>query len=298
MENVSVHVMYSAWHLDKTEPNAPEANGTNSKASHVRHLTSSILHQCILVEIILSLFLNATLFLIIVNQKKLWEKHSCKYFLNLQSVHMTSSISYIVYYFHKNNIEIYVNNALLMQMFVSLGMTTVDRLVEINYPYRYERINSRTVIGAIFCSWIPAMIFMVSTVMFTPSQESMSVISTCLIGLAFIVLILSNININIVARRHYNAIKKFCMPALMNGMKKEKNMLKSTYVCLFIVLSFLLLWFPCFVHNIALLVRGYKKIEIKFTLWVELIAIFNSLVDPVLFVILRKDVKKELKRLL
>ena len=88
----------------------------------------------------------------------------------------------------------------------------------------------------------------------------------------------------------------------MTGYGQQKGggdkLLKSTFVCLCIVLSFSVSWFPFFVFNVvqlSYLKECPKRIGGEVIVGIEMVAILNSIMDPVLFVIFRKDVKKEIR---
>ena len=105
----------------------------------------------------------------------------------------------------------------------------------------------------------------------------------------------------IISRRAWNAIQRKCTPGNTRNNDKKKG-LKSRYVCLAIVVSFVLLWAPYLVHNILLLKNGRMKLSTilqgQFEHVAVVIALVNPMVDPLFFIIFRKDVKRELKRLI
>ena len=79
------------------------------------------------------------------------------------------------------------------------------------------------------------------------------------------------------------------------------KLLKSTFVCLCIVLSFSVSWFPFFVFivvQLSSLKECPKRIDGEVIIGLEMVAILNSIMDPVLFVMFRKDVKKEVGRII
>lgn len=249
-------------------------------------------------EITIALAFNISLFILIVNQVKLRRKKSSKFFINLQIVHFFLLTSNVVQKVHSqyNAFQIYVNNGLLMELFISMFLSTMDRLITIKHPYRYERIKVSQIVVIILNSWLPGMAFIAGSIVTKTSQESMSAISIVLIGLAMIVLITSNLLIHIIAKRHWIVIRQQSLPKSIDRKTPiEKKRLKSTYVCLAIVISFLVFWLPYFIHGILLLTK--RDVGKRVTGCVEVLAVANSVFFPLLFVLFRKDVKKELSRL-
>ena len=124
--------------------------------------TNPIYSYCTTIEIIemiifvIGLILNLIVFFNIINLRKLRRKNSCRLFANIQMVHIillsSNMVSYIIQ--AENFTQIYINNALMIQLFLSLMLATVDRYVAIKYPYKYERVRSRHVLTVIVCSWI------------------------------------------------------------------------------------------------------------------------------------------------
>lgn len=248
-------------------------------------------------EITVALLLNLALFIMIMNQRKIRNTKSCKLFLNLQLVHVLLLISNVIHnsYMGYNTIHVYINNGLLIQMFLSMVLATIDRLIAIKHPYVYGNIRTKQVVIGMICSWCPGMLFIIVAMICSPKQKYMTMVSTGLIGFSMLVLVSSNLCIFFIARKHWNDIISRCTQASFKGLDENKR-LKSLYVCLSIVISFLVLWMPYFIHGAMLLVSGYGLIEEKFTKCVEVVAFANSIADPLLFVMFRKDARKEAKR--
>ena len=59
----------------------------------------------------------------------------------------------------------------------------------------------------------------------------------------------------------------------------------------------MLLWLPYLIHNL-MFINNYQREDVIYTQAVEMVALFNSIVDPILFVAFRKDLKEELGRIL
>ena len=246
-----------------------------------------------------TIVLNIILLLLIVNQKKLRKKHSSKFFLNLQAVHIGLSISSIISTFTESSMEMHLYNAFLMMMFLALLMMTCERYLAIKLPYKYGKLTSH-VNDIIICSWIPPFVFVFLAKIFRHSEQQNVMMGIGLIAVAAIFLTTSNASIYFTVRKHFNVINK---EKLKNSpinltISKESKRLKSVYVCFAIVFAFLLLWFPYFIYDLLTLTNTYTDFHEYFIQSVQPIALLNSLLDPILFVCFRHDVKKELRRLL
>lgn len=252
-------------------------------------------------EVALALLLHALLFSMIVNQRKIRSTKSCKLFLNLQLVHVLLLLSKSVEFVNNgyDEFHVYVSNGLLIQFFISMTLATIDRLIAIKYPYIYGRICQNQVIKTILLSWLPGLVFTIVAVIVLPSQESMSLLSACLIGVSMSILFTSNVCIYVIAQRHWTAIQvRCCTRTGVRGFEENKR-LKSLYVSLSIVVSFFVFWMPYLVHSAVVLTsEQFYVVDEKFTASVEVVAFANSLADPLLFVIFRKDAKKELMRVI
>ena len=242
------------------------------------------------------LFFNIVVLVLIISRRKLISKKSNKLFINLLVVHILLCISGIVSKFHMSVGVVIFSNGCLIELFLSLILITSDRCVNIKFPFEYHKINTKKVILMITSSWVITAIFVILYIEVVTNGYYRVVISTILLGFATFTLTLSNITIYIIARRHVNAIRR---NTSLESMKNRKRVLKSTYVCFSIILSFVISWLPYFVHNVMTLVKAYIPGGYKlFTKVVVRVAMVNSLIDPFLYLCFNRDVKKELKKIM
>lgn len=243
------------------------------------------------IELILIILLNVVLLVFIAANRKLRGNKANKFFLNLQLVHITISLSGIVSMFLHSKptyMEIVLNNGFLLEMFFSLFVTTCDRYAQIVYPYVYQRFTTKRTLQIIILSWVLPLTFIIIAFNVQINQLHLTVITTCTIAIAITTLIMSNGKLYIVAKRAGMTIIK----------NKNTRVLKSTYVCLSLVSSFVVLWFPYLLHNFLVFAGKYKaNNNAPFTRIVVQIALLNSLLDPIFFVLFRRDVKREFRKL-
>jgi len=240
-------------------------------------------------------FVNIALFLFILTHKKLRNSKANKHFLNLQLVHLMLSVSGCCCVFlpsHHPIEEVIVNNGLLLQMFLALILTTLDRYLAIQYPYRYEKIKTRSVFRVIAATWVLTFVFIGVSLYFKNMDDvidlKLLVVSTAIISIAIVVLCCSNLKVHLVAKHAAETLTK----------NKHTKILKSTYVCFALVFSFVVSWLPYLVQNILRLCKIYHADgSATSTRVLVQVAFMNCLLDPILFVAFRKDAKKEVGRI-
>lgn len=250
-----------------------------------------------LVEMILIVIFNLALFYLLISRRHLRGNKSNKFYLNLLFIHVSLCTSGLVCMSLPNRFlkyEVIINNGFLMEMFFSLIISTCDKYIKIQYPYLYENLTTNVTIFIIVTSWILPAAFVILALIFNISQMYCTITSTVVLAVAITVLTTTNMKVHIIAKQLANR-------DLQKRLKDENNspiVLKCTYVCVTIVSSFVILWFPFFIHNITSLV-GITEANGNnyFTRIVVQIALLNSLFDPVLFVMFKKDIKKEIRKI-
>ena len=290
---------YPLFHLSVTHNKIDDVSTTHAPTSSTQ-IFFKIMSAVEISEISTALLINILLCIAFLNQRKLRSKPAYRFFINLQVAHFILLMSNIIQKCHKkySAIHIYVNNGLLMALFTSLFLTTMDRLITIKYPSKYAQIRLTQINAIICCSWLPGIMFVFGSILSRVPQNIMTVINIILIGFASIVLVLSNCIIHAIARRRWLVINSRAVHPSSSDLNSEKKRLKSTYVCHAIVISFLVFWLPYFVHDISLLQNKHHSLNHKWTACVEILSIANAILNPICFVLFRKDAKEELRRLL
>lgn len=246
-----------------------------------------------IVQSTLIIIFNTMLLILLLKRTLLRRKKSFQFFLNLQLIHiLLGTISILSIFFRVFNDHI-INNGILLAMFSSLMITTADRFIAIKYPFFHNSITSKVVVIVVMTSWMPTIIFLVVTsAVGGITSQNLKVVHVIMIASASTVLAVSNILVYIVAKKH----EQFLKENSANRKQTEKSTLKATYVCLCIVLSFIVFWLPYCIHDILELI-GSLDGGSGFDIIVEQIALFNSLIDPILFVCLSKLVRKEISHI-
>ena len=244
----------------------------------------------------LIIFLNVSLIAFLL-RKKLRANHSTKLFLNLQFTHITIALSAVTFGINRGNAALILNSCILMEMFVSLMMATIDRLVSIKYHFLYQKVTTKYCMIGIASSWIFPVLLLCVDLNVDIQEYYYSALSTTLIATATLTLAASNITVYGIVRRHIRMIKRNAVNDRNNtaNMKRSLKLAKSTCVCFAIVTSFVIFWFPFLVHDVLVTASIYKPSKKKsFTFVIEVFALCNSALDPILFVLLSKNVKREI----
>lgn len=263
----------------------------SSNATDTRHEDAKICFYVFSIQNLLALLINIATITLILRKKALRRNKSNKLFINLFSVHILESLTGLVSIFY-NQLPESVNNVLLLEMFICMIISTADRYMNITYPYKYARVRNREVFIALVTSWILSGLFIIPSFLIKFTKYFDIVVSSILI-VATVTLAITNVKIYIIARRHATTIRKNSVTR-PDEMSK-KRILKSTYVCFSIVISFIILWSPLFLYNMIGLARVLQPDVI--TCVVLSAARFHPLVDPVLYICFNRDAKREIRRI-
>ena len=246
-----------------------------------------------LVQAIITIIANLLVFVLIASHAKLRKKLSYQIFMHLQLTHVLLSLLVVVSElfastWHQFYHLVVMGNTVLVEMFISLIVYSADRLLAINFPLKHKLVTSSHVITTLVCSWLLPILFCVLSLSFHIRQLWMTIVMEVMIGSAACVLAVTNLLVYVTATKHDRFIRD------MNTARSPYSgkMLRTSYVCLAIVSSFLICWLPYFVHNILALLDVYRPQSLKaFTIVAEQLALLNGLLDPVLFVLLAQDAR-------
>lgn len=266
-----------------------------------------------LAEGIIILLLNTFLFCLILSSQHLRSKIPMQFFLNLQLVHILISVLVIFAEFERTTWQefaylVITANALLMELFVTLMISTCDRFYAIKFPFEHGNVTKKQVTAIICFSWLPSLIFVVLSVILGVTQYQLSIMTTALIALATVVLSASNIMIFIIAKKHErflhtnargrtNATDTTTVGSA--NRKPKTKILKASYACFAVVFSFVLFWAPFLAHSILAIAHIYTPSSKSiFTLFVEQFALVSFLIDPILLMAFSTDIQMLIKRVI
>ena len=249
----------------------------------------------------LILLFNTLLFFFIITNTKLRKKPQNKFFIHLQVIHVNIGILQIVC-FSVDQTDYIVENVLLISMFISLLLITADRLAALRFPYRYRSLSGTIVLRIIIISWLPSVCFAVTATVQRVTLYDLNMIHSVLIGIASLILAAANSMVLVITKKHRRFMKKHSTVHLDKHTCRNSTM-KASYVCFAVVLNFIVFWMPHCVHDIIEMtsssvnhnfhdVQKNKGLEIL----VRQLKLFTSLSDPIFFIFMSPQTRKEAKR--
>jgi len=256
-------------------------------------------YNILLVEGSLNIVANLPILVFLLyNHKKLLVRHTTKYFINIQVIHIVVGVEIILtFMFNFNtNIVMTMTKILLTEMIFSMLMLNCDRYFAISRPFIYQKVTSKKVYLLIAVSWI---IMLVELVLFIALNLKIQVVLnlslTILMTVSITVLTYSNIVIWFIARKHIHYIAQNSVNEPIREIIRRKQLKKSTLSCMVIVGSFVVLYTPSFIHNITVVTTDFKaRFSNAFTTSILVISLLNGIVDPLLYVMFNNEIKSEI----
>ena len=248
---------------------------------------------------ILILIFNASLFAFIVSRRSLRSKIPNQLFLHLQLIHIAIGVLHLISYYMEVG-DYVVDNILLISMFISLLLTTVDRLLALKFPLRYKLLTSTVVKKVLLVSWLPAVCFAIIAKVDGVSGNQLNIVHTVLIGAASMVLALANTMMYVIARSHQTFVRRNSTVSSLNKKRKKNKSLKASSICLAVVLNFIVFWMPHCVHDVMEMTsHGHDDVTDDVTgVVVKQLTLCTSLTDPILFICLSSNTQKEMVKVL
>ena len=281
-----------------------------------------------------ALVLHIFVILLMLWNKKLRRKPANKFLLNLlisDGIVCISFMSYAGYvleiwddkkrffesYFLLHKFHIFFDVVVVLSM-LNFTLITVDRLIAVKWSFFYmNRIHTRESLVAIAVLWGFTIVYGVVMVtlfnILLPHKSRLlgSVIFVVVVITAFVTLFISNSFVFVEARRHLRRAEKISgstenisIEPSDKSNNKENEIRQKEFrlvrINIGLILCFFLFWVNVLVVNIKLLVHA-KEVEPRIRFghiigsWylIQIYYIFN----PVWYVTLRHDVKREVKQL-
>lgn len=264
----------------------------NSTSSEKLHIFTIIRYA----DSALIILLNLIIFSFLVYHKRRPLYRSSTYlFLNLQLGHIImSSLTYL-----KLDTDIVIfNNALLLQMFLCMLISNKDRYSVILNPLVWQ--SKTKIMSLIVASWAFSGSF--AAVIIWYFRHRIFILYCCMatiLAFSIIVLTILNLRVWLLARRHRSdIIRNMVGSHTLTEQRRRKQLKKSIIGFLMIVATYAIFWTPSLVHILLHLFTDgfYAHVFDPFTFAVEMIAMCNGIIDPIIFVLFNKDVKRALCR--
>ncbi|XP_057308204.1 uncharacterized protein LOC130646083 [Hydractinia symbiolongicarpus] len=185
--------------------------------------------------------------------------------------------------------------------FSGIVLVTLDRLIAIKVPFFYATLTRKFVLVCIAGGLLlPLAVFLL---LITTPDATAYIIFMGAIFLSSLVLGISNMMVYMELKSHLKAILK---TMVSNSDKERRNNEKTMYsrqlqaarVSLFIVISFILFWLPTGIGAAGRFLQGkhstFSQNSLVYRLALGAFTYGNSLSDPIMYVLMNKEMKKEL----
>ena len=183
----------------------------------------------------------------------------------------------------------------------------IDRIVTLKLTFKHHVIiDSKTVNKILAITWCFGLtLVLISVVMFsfqmdTAAYKKWRYVTCTATFIGFLILIVANAIIYHEARIQSCKINRqsytINRPAARLGRSFLALQLKSTYLCIFMVTSFLVFWLPYLVKNIGLLVDEGSFRQQWLPLFCAFMIICNTIIHPCLYILLNRETRKLILR--
>lgn len=207
---------------------------------------------------------------------------------------------------------------------------TADRFVAINWPYFYLKLTRKKSIFFCVLTWILTVILTAITLQKDLQKKILDIITVSFIAVMVIILILANAFIYNVVNKQIVEIKKTCVEnntymrehskgvidtqrgldsndeykrkdhqQNSNTARLHAKQVRAAHICAGVVISYCILWLPLMVHDFLKVLRMGSSFVYRGSIY-SIIALFlslsNSLVDPVIYILLNRELKTEWKK--
>lgn len=183
---------------------------------------------------------------------------------------------------------------------LTVVIITIERFITLAYPYRHQRILTRTRLKTVVVStWLATFVLVISHLGLVPYKILLTVGATLLLSSIFTI-ISTWVWIHRLLRRHRNNIKMNQMPSTMaNKTRNRKLAFRHTKTCYLIVSMALICYFPAF-----LMMAYFSSEPTNFVLifvvcpWADTLMFANSFLNPLLVLWRKRDFKETAREFL
>ena len=195
----------------------------------------------------------------------------------------------------------------LISYTIALILVTVDRFYAVKFPYRYQQVmSSRNTNFAIACFWIAVVLLSIAAILSSlfgyrhPFKVSdiahYILIIVSLVGMA--ILLSANV---IIFKQFHRQIRHIRSTTIGDDGSVHRHLRRRThktaYLCLLLVGSFTVCWLPNLISSMMFVVsRDVKEDHVYIRARTSLFHL-NHVLNPFLYVFLKRDVRKSLKKL-
>lgn len=246
-----------------------------------------------------ALLVNIPLITFILYHVKLRRIKSHQIFLNILMIHNIHSLCFLPARLDARSFYFYVyaiiSQGLVIELFISMMALTIERLLAVKYPLANTNMKGRYVFFALGGSWLLPVIFVTLALYYQMTRLQYIVLGTVLLPITGVTLGCANIAIYCLIKKHEAFVRN-------NGHQrsdstKRRSLLKPSFICFALVVSFILLWLPYLIRQLLLLLRVYDPMihGNGFSDIAVFIGHSNSLIDPLTFIYLSSPLKRLVK---
>jgi len=194
-------------------------------------------------------------------------------------------------------------SATMLASFCNLMLVTVDRFTAIRFPMFYNRITIKTVLVALIIVWLIPVAFLLLTLVVSGISYLAFVLVTFL---GITILMLENLLIYCIVRKQVKNIKSVRVVSSNELLKDNQRLSMLTtnqashhrafFICLAMVLSYVIAWLPATVYVLYNLVTTHEKPTHRaYQNLIVFLAFSNSISDPIIYTWFNRKLKMRMK---
>ena len=174
--------------------------------------------------------------------------------------------------------------SLLMSSHLSVMALSVDRFLAVHLHLRYkELVTHRRVVAVVISIWV--FCTLLSPMMHWVSTSTRSVTKVVFLLIPFLLMILINIRIHFIVRRHKFQIQSLQLQEAgqCSEVKRLTVSLKSAVCILYVYLIFLVSYFPSFSLMLAMKINGPNSTIKSLNVFTLILLFLNSTLNPLIY---------------
>ena len=197
---------------------------------------------------------------------------------------------------------------LLMLSNMNMLLLSIDRALTVKWTFLYSgSVNSKQVHYIIVIPWMVTLLYFVILFCLTkiyPTYKQANAVMyisfTVVAVIGFIILIVSTYFIHEGARNQLIAISSSRVEQSGDVKQKERHLkyreCRLAFICIGIVVKFIIFWLP----KVISMIYHYQQGKVKYrglSIASCYLVLVNSICDPVIYVYMSKDIKKQIRHL-
>lgn len=175
-------------------------------------------------------------------------------------------------------------------------LLSLDRYLAIRRPFYYQTLSKRFITATNIAAISYTLVFIVS---FHLSQIYGVLVATCAKIAVGTTLSIFNATLYFELRKQFRAIQSTCVHKsadehISSAKKGKLRQTRALKLCVFITVSYMLFWYPHMFSTVHYFTTGYQT-NVTVLQCLELLALLDSIVDPLIYIYLNKTVKRKIR---